>query len=61
MYARADRFVQRLQNEQDYTRDEKQRRWLLTEEGVCARRSFLWRGELTDAANNGCTTTSCRR
>jgi preprotein translocase subunit SecA len=44
MYARADRFVQRLQNEQDYTRDEKQKTVVLTEEGVRRRsRPFAWR------------------
>ena len=34
MYARADRFVQRLKAEEDYTRDEKQKTVVLTEEGV---------------------------
>jgi preprotein translocase subunit SecA len=34
MYTRADRFVQRLQDEDDYSRDEKQKTVTLTAEGV---------------------------
>jgi len=51
MYARADRFVQRLQNEQDYTRDEKQKTVVLTEEGVRKAEQSFGVENLTDAAN----------
>ncbi len=51
LYARADRFVQRLRNEEDYTKDEKQKTVVLTEEGVRKAEQSFGVENLTDVAN----------
>jgi preprotein translocase subunit SecA len=51
LYARADRFVQRLRNEEDYTRDEKLKTVVLTEEGVVKAEQSFGVENLTDPAN----------
>ena len=51
LYARADRFVQRLKNEEDYTRDEKLKTVVLTEEGVVKAEQSFGVENLTDPAN----------
>ncbi len=51
MYARADRFVQRLKAEEDYTRDEKQKTVVLTEEGVRKAEQAFAVENLTDTAH----------
>ena len=51
MYARADRFVQRLRSEEDYTRDEKQKTVVLTEEGVRKAEQAFTVENLTETAN----------
>ncbi len=51
LYARADRFVQRLKNEEDYTRDEKQKTVVLTEEGVRKAEQSFGVENLTETAN----------
>ncbi len=51
LYARADRFVQRLKNEEDYTRDEKLKTVVLTEEGVRKAEQSFGVENLTDTAN----------
>ena len=62
LYARADRFVQRLRNEEDYTRDEKLKTVVLTEEGVVkAEQSFGVEKPDRSRPTPNCITTSCRR
>jgi len=51
MYARADRFVQRLKAEEDYTKDEKQKTVVLTEEGVRKAEQAFGVENLADPAN----------
>jgi preprotein translocase subunit SecA len=51
LYNRADRFVQRLKNEEDYTRDEKLKTVVLTEEGVRKAEQSFGVENLTDPAN----------
>ena len=51
LYNRADRFVQRLRNEEDYTRDEKLKTVVLTEEGVRKAEQSFGVENLTDPAN----------
>ncbi len=51
MYNRADQFVQRLKNEDDYTRDEKQKTLVLTEDGVRKVEAAFNVDNLTDPAN----------
>ncbi len=51
MYARADRFVQRLRAEEDYNRDEKQKTVVLTEEGVRKAEQAFAVENLTDTAH----------
>jgi len=51
MYARADRFVQRLRNEEDYTKDEKLKTVVLTEEGVRKAEQSFSVENLTDPTN----------
>ena len=51
MYNRADRFVQRLRSEEDYTRDEKLKTVVLTEEGVRKAEQSFGVENLTDPAH----------
>ena len=51
LYNRADRFVQRLRNEEDYTKDEKLKTVVLTEEGVRKAEQAFGVENLTDPAN----------
>ena len=51
LYARADQFVPRLKSEVDYTRDEKQKTLVLTEDGVRKVEQGFNIENLTDIAN----------
>ena len=52
MYEKADRFVSRLQKEQDYTVDEKQKAVTLTEEGVQKAQRAFEVENIADVENN---------
>ncbi|HIQ62646.1 MAG TPA: preprotein translocase subunit SecA [Candidatus Avichristensenella intestinipullorum] len=52
MYQRADRFVSRLREETDYTKDEKDKAVSLTEEGIRKAEEFFGLENLADIENN---------
>ncbi|MBO4925785.1 MAG: preprotein translocase subunit SecA [Clostridia bacterium] len=52
MYERADRFVIRLRNEEDYTVEEKEKAVMLTEEGTRKAEAAFGIENLADAENN---------